>query len=317
VDVYFVITPGVVLLDLAGPAEAFRVAAAAGANFRLHFTGARKASTSSLGVALDKIAALPQTIAPHSIVFLLGALRAAWQEGRKDREKIAAWLKRIASPDTRICSVCSGAFLLAEAGLLEGRRCTTHHTLCERLGEAAPGAIILDDRIFVQDGNIYTSAGITAGIDLALFLIGETAGQAVAAQAARELVVYFRRAGDDPQLSPWVMHRNHLHPGVHRAQDAILRDPARAWKLGELAGHAHMSVRNLTRLFRRHAGVSLTDYRQSIRIAYARQILSADTVSVEQVAERAGFASVRHFRRVWKQFESIAPALLKRAQAST
>ena len=306
-DIYFVVPSGAVLLDLAGPAEAFRIANSSAGSFALHFVGAHRAPETSIGIALRAIKPLPKKIPTGAVIFLLGSLRKSWSEDRAGQQKIVAWLARSATPEVRICSVCSGALLLAAAGLLDGRHCTTHHTLCEHLAKNYPFALVQRDRIFVQDGNLYTSAGITAGIDLALFLIGDIAGAQIAAHTARELVVYFRRTAEDPQLSPWVRHRNHLHPGVHRVQDAILREPTRVWTLAELADHAYMSVRNLTRMFRRNTAISLTDYQQSIRVAYARQLLSTTATSIEQVAQRSGFASARHFRRVWKKFDATPP----------
>src|SRR5439155_1994917 len=154
-------------------------------------------------------------------------------------------------------------------------------------------------RIFVDAGAICTSAGITAGIDLALYLIEQYAGPGIAQTVARDLVVYLRRTGNDPQLSPWLAHRNHLHPTVHRVQDAISRAPERAWALSDLARRAHTSVRNLTRLFRQHTGTTIVLYQQRIRIAYARQLLENPRNSLERVAQRVGLSSARSVRRAW------------------
>jgi transcriptional regulator GlxA family with amidase domain len=211
-------------------------------------------------------------------------------------------------PDTRVASICSGALLLAAAGLLDGRRCTTHHSLIDALQQAAPSAKVEENRLFVEDGPVLTSAGITTGIDLALYLIERHAGAELAARVARRLVVYQRRSGNEPQLSPWLAHRNHLHPAVHRAQDAIAQDPARSWSLAELADRAHVSGRHLTRLFAEHAGISVVTYQQGLRIARARELLADRQLSVERVAELTGFASARDFRRVWQRYESGAPS---------
>ena len=194
--------------------------------------------------------------------------------------------------------------LLAQAGCLDGRHCTTHHTLIADLQALAPRAQVVSDRIFVDDGEVLTSAGITTGIDLALYLIEQEAGAELAARVARRLVMYQRRGTHDPQVSPWLAHRNHMHPAVHRAQDAITQslaqDPARRWSLPELAEVACVSPRHLSRLFMLHTGISVLDYQQQLRMARAReQLAQQPALTQEQLAEACGFASARDFRRVW------------------
>ena len=121
---------------------------------------------------------------------------------------------------------------------------------------------------------------------------------------ARDLVVYLRRAGTDPALSPWVMHRNHLHPAVHRVQDAVARDPAASWGSAELAAVACTSARNLARLFAEHAHCSPLDYVQLIRFAFAKQLVTGSRLDLERVAARSGFRSAQHLRRVWSRWEA-------------
>ena len=157
---------------------------------------------------------------------------------------------------------------------------------------------------------MFTSAGVTAGIDLALHVIGKQLGHRVAAAVARDLVVYMRRAGGDPALSPWVMHRNHIHPVVHRVQDAVSRNPAAHWPADRLADVAHTSERNLARLFAQHARCSPLDYVQRMRVGLARELLTQSELSLERVAEMAGFSSAHQFRRVWRRWESVPPSQL-------
>lgn len=131
---------------------------------------------------------------------------------------------------------------------------------------------------------------------------------------ARHLVVYLRRGGDDPQISPWLEGRNHIHPAIHRAQDAIAADPARDWSVGALASLAHASPRHLSRLFNAHAGMSVTDYVNRMRLATAKDLLTGSRLAMESVAERSGFASARQFRRVWSRFHQGTPTRLRKAQ---
>jgi transcriptional regulator GlxA family with amidase domain len=149
---------------------------------------------------------------------------------------------------------------------------------------------------------------VTAGLDLALHLIGQQLGARVAADIARDLVVYLRRAGSDPALSPWVMHRNHLHPAVHRVQDAVTRDPSANWGSARLSAVACTSARNLSRLFAEHARCSPLDYVQLIRFAFARQLVTQSRLDLESVAARAGFRSAQHLRRVWSRWEMRPPS---------
>ncbi len=315
-DVYFVLTPQFLMLDFAGPAEAFRLAAGFGAPFKLHMVSPTPDVSSSLGLSVSGVAPLPMRLPADSLVIVSGNCDSAMHYQMPEAQRVIQWLSTVCGPRQRVASICSGALLLARAGLLDGRRATTHHTLIDRLRAEAPMARVDDDRIFVEDGPVCTSAGITAGVDLALHLIEREAGSAVAQQVAREMVVYLRRSGADPQLSPWLDHRNHLHPAVHRVQDAIIGEPHRPWSLADLADMAHMSVRNLTRLFKQHAGLSVLDYQQRIRIAYARQLLENPRHTVERVAELAGFGSARDFRRVWAKFEEAPPSEI-RAEART
>jgi transcriptional regulator GlxA family with amidase domain len=179
------------------------------------------------------------------------------------------------------------------------------------LRRAEPRARVLDNRIFVEDGPVFTSAGVTAGLDLALHVIGQQQGPRIAAEVARDLVVYLRRAGTDPALSPWVMHRNHLHPAVHRVQDAVARDPAARWSSAELAAVACTSTRNLARLFAEHARCSPLDYVQLIRFAFAKQLITQSSLDLERVAARAGFRSAQHLRRVWARWEARPPSAFR------
>jgi transcriptional regulator GlxA family with amidase domain len=170
---------------------------------------------------------------------------------------------------------------------------------------------VLDNRIFVEDGPVFTSAGVTAGLDLALYVIGQQLGPRVAADVARDLVVYLRRSGSDPALSPWVAHRNHLHPAVHRVQDAVVRDPTAAWTSNQLSSVACTSARNLARLFADHAQCSPLDYVQLIRFAFAKELITQSKLDLERVAAKAGFRSAQHLRRVWARWESQPPSAFR------
>jgi transcriptional regulator GlxA family with amidase domain len=306
-SVWFVLTPPVLLLDYAGPAEALRMAAESGAPFDLHHCAPVSRVATSIGTALDGLEPLPDTLPPGSLVVVVGTMETPEPGASEAFDAVTHWLKTVPAADTRIASICSGAVLLARAGRLAGRRCTTHFGLLDLLKHEEPTARVRDDCLFVDDGNVLTSAGITAGIDLSLYLIEQYAGEQLAADIARRQVVYQRRAGEYTQLSPWLAHRNHMHPAVHRAQDAISRDPARAWNVTDLAEAAHVSARHLSRLFAEHAGITILAYQQRLRVARAQQLLERQELTIERVAEQAGFASARDFRRVWRRYCDTPP----------
>jgi transcriptional regulator GlxA family with amidase domain len=309
-EVVFVLLPNLVLLDLAGPADAFRNAnLRVPGSYRLRCAAPQPSVAASVGLNLAGLEPLPARLAPGTILVLTGISG----DGIDPREPLTwaviEWL-RGAQPTLLLC-VCAGSVLAAHAGLLAGRECTTHHEHLDTLRRVEPHARVLENRIFVEDGPVFTSAGVTAGLDLALHVIGQQLGPRVAADIARDLVVYLRRAGTDPALSPWVMHRNHLHPAVHRVQDAVARDPAARWSAAQLSAVACTSARNLSRLFAEHARCSPLDYVQLIRFALARQLVTQSHLDLEHVAARAGFRSAQHLRRVWSRWELRPPSALR------
>lgn len=207
----------------------------------------------------------------------------------------------------QLASVCTGAFVLGEAGLLDGRRCTTHWTRIGELRRRYPAARVLDDRLFVSDGPITTSAGIASGIDMSLALIERLDGPLVAAAVAREMVVYLRRDGGHRQQSVYLDYRTHLDPGVHRVQDAIVQEPAARITIERLADVAAMSPRNLTRSFRRATGISIKEFTTRIRVELARTLLNDPSTTVEAVARRCGFATARQLRRAFRNEVGTSP----------
>ncbi|QCR34620.1 GlxA family transcriptional regulator [Nissabacter sp. SGAir0207] len=294
--VCFVTLPGVMALDLTGPAEALQLAG----GFDLRYIGPEPQVTSSTGLVLGAIAPLPESIPAGAILVLPGVSDSQVWFDTPVAQAVAAWLRPLRETIeqgalTLVC-ICSGSLLAARAGLLEGYQCTTHHEVIARLRAQAPTAQVLENRIFVEDRQIITSAGITAGIDVALHLIAHEQGPLAATRVAHEMVVYFRRSGDDPQLSPWLRYRNHLHPALHRAQNALLAAPENCWPVEAVAACAHVSTRHLRRLFREHLGISVRDYHEQLRLAVARQRLQAG-YGVENAALAAGFSSARQLRR--------------------
>jgi transcriptional regulator GlxA family with amidase domain len=313
-DVYFVVLPNLVLLDLAGPAEAFRLASRKlPGSYRMHFIAPARALQAAVGLQLGALEPLPATLTEDSIVVLTGVSGEFVDFNDPATRRVIAWLQSgVVAPALLVC-VCAGSVIAGKAGLLDGRECTSHHAHIEELRAVAPRARVVDNRIFVEDGRVLSSAGVTAGLDLALHVIGAQLGPPVAAEVARDLVVYLRRSGTDPALSPWVQHRNHLHPAVHRVQDAVTRKPAASWTSSELAAVACTSPRNLARLFAEHAHCSPLDYVQLIRFAFAKELVTQSQLDLERIAARAGFRSAQQLRRVWARWEPRTPSAFRAA----
>jgi transcriptional regulator GlxA family with amidase domain len=294
--VYFLMLPNVLSLDVSGPAETLRLAG----QFSLHYISPLPQITCSIGMTLSQLLPLPERLEDGAILVVPGVGDSQRFFANEPAEQARHWLATL-QPDlqrqriTLVC-VCSGALLAAQAGLLDNHQCTTHHDVIERLRQQAPRALVKENRIFVEDRSLFTSAGITAGIDLALHLISRQCGATRAMEIAREMVVYFRRSGDDPQLSPWLRYRNHLHPAVHRAQDVMAAEPEAEWSVPQVAEKAHVSSRHLARLFRSHIGISVREYHEQLRLAVAQQRLQQG-YGLEKAALAAGFSSGRQLRR--------------------
>ncbi|MFC4158479.1 GlxA family transcriptional regulator [Chitinimonas lacunae] len=299
IPVYLLLLPGVLMLDYAGCAEALRLANKQGSAFTLHHIGPEPHPASSLGLLLGGVEPMPDHLPDGAWIVVPGQTTVSIDSQPAARQAAVRWLRGIWREGLQLVTICSGALLAAQCGLLDGRRCTTHHSLIERLRHSAPNARIEDDRVFVIDGPFATSAGITTGIDLTLELLSRQLGPKLALDVAREMVVWLRRDDSTPQLSPWLSHRSHLHPAVHRVQDAIAAEPTRPWQREELAAIGCVSARHLSRLFRQYAGISLLDYQHSLQLALVEPLLRDNGQSLERIAESAGFGSVRDLRRVW------------------
>jgi len=315
IDVYVVLPPRTLLLDVAGPVEVLRRANLIQGMVRFHvrYVAPTRTLRTSIGLDVSGIEPLPRQIAEDAMVVIGGNADTlldgsiAQPADALHEAKIVDWLRTAIHPGHRLITICSGALLAARAGLLDGYTCTTHFLRCEELATLAPHARVLENRLYVEDRDRLSSAGVTAGIDLMLHVVAQLTDHACALAVARYLVVYLRRSGSDPQLSPWLEGRNHIHPSVHRVQDAIASDPARPWPARRLAQIAGTSPRHLSRLFQEHVGMHLADYRNRLRGALARELIGQTRLDMERVAERAGFASARQLRRVWQKLYSSPP----------
>jgi transcriptional regulator GlxA family with amidase domain len=319
IQVYVVLPPRLLLLDVAGPLEVVRWAnhVQTAVQFEVHYVGPSSSLRTSIGLTLAAIDPLPDRLPRGALVVLAGDVEQVMPRGLTcpkesasddaDEEAIVEWLRAVIGPGHKLISICSGALLAGRAGLLDGRACTTHHSCCTELARLAPKASVLENRLYVEDGECYSSAGITAGVDMMLHIVSQLTDQSCAVAIARYLVVYLRRSGADPQLSPWLEGRNHIHPAVHRVQDAIAGDLTKCWTLSRLARIAGAGNRHLSRLFKENVGMSIKDYCNRLRVALAKELLSQTSLDMERVAEQAGFASSRQLRRAWRRVYATPP----------
>jgi transcriptional regulator GlxA family with amidase domain len=327
VDVHFVLLDGSLILDWAGPAEALRLtnqslqAKGRPAAFELHFTGPRTDTVSSVGARVSQLAPLPDLSQPQrpQWVVLVGQPGDRVELDSPAARELLHWLRglRLAEGRLELMCICAGTVVAAHAGLLARHKATTHHHHLQELRETAPDCEVLANRVFVLDPPVYSSAGVTTGIDLTLHRIAALLGPALAAEVAQAMVVALRRGPQDPELSPFLNHRNHLHPVVHRVQDAVSQAPQDDWSVPRMAERGHTSPRHLARLFEEHAGVSPLTYLQQIRLAVARAALQSGH-NVTQAAQMAGFSSDTQLRRAWHRhgYEGAPTEAMDRSQSS-
>jgi transcriptional regulator GlxA family with amidase domain len=301
--VAFVVFDGIKLLDVAGPAEVFAEANRFGASYDVVMAsvdaqdvvtsvGSRLAVSSSIG-----------SITRADTVVVSGGDNLV---GRPIDPDLVAAVKTVRSRTRRMASICTGSFIMAQAGLLDGRRATTHWRHTGLLSRAFPRISVEPDAIFVRDGDIYTSAGVSAGIDLALALVENDHGAGLTRDVARSLVVYLKRAGGQSQFSALVESPSPERSQLRAVTEAIAADPGADHTVKTLAAQASLSTRQLTRLFQSELGTTPARYVETIRIDAARSALDAGR-SVADSARMAGFGSAETLRRVFVSQLGLSP----------
>jgi transcriptional regulator GlxA family with amidase domain len=295
--VVFLLVPGLHLLDLAGPAQAFGTAADLGCGYELAYVAGQEDVPSAQGVTLRATTKWP-ALSTGDLIIVPGWRASPVIAGTGPLAD--ATLKVLAAHHANggtVASVCAGADALGRAGLLDGRRCTTHHDIQDELAQRYPRATVIRDVLYVIDDRVATSAGIASGIDLALHLIAVRDGPATAARVAREMVVYARRNGDEQQASAMLRHRSHLSDTAHRAQDHIEARFAGPLPLTEIATSCGVSQRTLTRRFTEATGLTPLRYQQLLRLERAEHLIGHGA-TVEAAARTVGFQDARMLRRL-------------------
>ncbi len=303
----FIIPPKVHLLDITGPAQIFYEAACNGAPVKLFFSTIftdQTESDSLCTLSFNQLTPYDQlTLNDGDLVFVPGIDFSLMTQDSflNSSRPFLRWLYVQHQNGATICSICIGAFLLAASGLLDQRACTTHWEFIDRLKSHYPKAMVQANRLFVQEDRIYTSAGVASGIDLSLYLLEQLWGPYFAAKIAKEAVVYFRRTLDDPQLNVFMQYRNHLDHRIHKAQDILMQSLDQKFTLEELAAKVSMSVRNLTRLFKKTTGITLGAYLNQLRAGLAEKLVG-EGYTLQATALHCGLKSTSQLRHLLKRY---------------
>ena len=301
--VVIVVFDDVTMLDVAGAGEVFAEANRYGGDYRVKIASVDgRDVTTSIGTRLGVTDAI-SSIESADTVMVAGS--NALPRRAIDLELVEA-IRSVAGRTRRLASICTGSFVLARAGLLDGRRATTHWHDVRLFARAFPDVTVEPDAIFVRDGDVFTSAGVSSGIDLALALVEMDHGAEVVRAVARWLVVYLKRAGGQSQFSVLIEADPPPQSPLRRATDAISADPAADHSVKSLAGRASLSTRQLTRLFQSELGTTPARYVEMVRIDAARAALDAGR-TVADTARMAGFGSPESLRRVFTDHLGISP----------
>ncbi|WP_320773692.1 GlxA family transcriptional regulator [Streptomyces sp. CRN 30] len=306
--VLLVLFDGVQSLDVTGPAEVF-------AGAEQHIPGSYRIRTASLdgdpvrtSSGLTLVPDLALTEAPAADVLLV----PGGQGTRRPDPPLTDWLRAHGPRAGRLVSVCTGAVRLAEAGLLDGRRATTHWAYCAKLARDHPAVDVDPDPIYVRDGHVATSAGVTAGIDLALALVEEDLGRETALSVARHLVVFLRRPGNQAQFSAQLAAQTARREPLRDVQTWISEHPGADLGVETLAARARLSPRHFARAFRAETGMSPGRYVDRVRIEHARRLLEDTRDGVEEISRASGYGTPEAMRRAFLKALGASPAEYRR-----
>ncbi|WP_343177313.1 DJ-1/PfpI family protein [Pseudomonas sp. 4810-S13] len=301
--------PRVQMLDVVGPADVFAEAARQLGNSRAY-------RSSVIGTVAGQIKGTNglRLATDDSIETFKGAIDTLLIAGSPSVNDVAHdahlrdWVRYQATRVRRIGSVCSGAFVLGAAGLLVGRRVTTHWNSSALLARQYPDAVVEPDSIFIRDGNLYTSAGVTAGMDLALALVEEDHGRDLALSVAREMVMYFKRPGGQSQFSAQLAAQTAERTNIRQIQTYIVDNLAADLSVALLAQRADMSERNFARVFKAEGGFTPAEFVELARIDQARRLIEGSNVSLKRLADQVGYANVDGFRRAFVRRLGVTPS---------
>jgi transcriptional regulator GlxA family with amidase domain len=301
--VAFIIPPTVELLDLSGPAQVFTEAKVYGMEIDIEFYQYSEEPVSTAGLGFGKLENYRTAKLKEGDFVIVPGMDNDYVNSIpfKAEREFFKWLKECSEKGITVCSICSGAFALGHAGLLKDTECTTHWRRVEALQLQFPQAKVVADILYIKSNNVYTSAGISAGIDLALAILEDLKGALFTHKVARGLVVYHRRSGTHKQQSIYLDYRNHINPQVHEVQDYMIDNLSKENSIESLASLVGMSPRNLSRVFKEKTGSTVLEYLTLLRKEYANTMLNNPEYTIEYIASRCGFKTARQLQRILKK----------------
>lgn len=298
----FIIPPTVELLDLSGPAQVFTEAKVHGMELEMEFYKFNEEPISTAGLGFSKIPDFKTAEVKQGDYIFVPGMDYDYVNSMsfKAERQFFKWLKDCSEQGVTVCSICSGAFALGHAGLLNNTECTTHWRRVNALQTQFPQAKVISDILYVKSNNVYTSAGISAGIDLALAILEYLKGALFTHKVARGLVVYHRRSGSHKQQSIYLDYRNHINPQIHEVQDFMIDNLSKENSIESLAEIVGMSPRNLSRVFKEKTGSTVLEYLTLLRKEYATTMLNNPEYTIEYIASKCGFKTARQLQRILK-----------------
>jgi transcriptional regulator GlxA family with amidase domain len=307
--VWILVVPGTGLLNIAGPSDVFGITnQVLGRNaYEVELVGpSAPVSRTRYGVTVSGIRPLPRTAARLPDIAIVAG--SPVRSGPEVDAKLVPWLRRYHRKITTVVSTCTGAFTLAKAGVLDGRRATTHWLYLEEFRTRFPAVHVVDEGIFVQDGNVWTSAGVTAGIDLMLALVEHEQGHAVAMSVAKLLVLFLRRSGNQAQFSSALQRQEKEPPKLHDISAFVLEHIDEPLPVQRVAKGVGMSVRTLSRFCRDHLSESPAELVRRLRIDEARRLLEETPLPLKDITARTGLGDASTLWRVFTQRLGVTPA---------
>ena len=303
VKLAFIVPSTVELLDLSGPVQVFTEAKFYGFEADIEFYSYQTEPVSTAGIAFAKVSSYKEADLKEGDFLFVPGMSNEYVTGDEFRgeDLFFEWLRENADRRVNVCSICNGAFALGEAGLLDGRECTTHWRRTEELQRRFPNAKVLADIMYVNSDNIYSSAGISAGIDLALGILEHLRDSRFVHKVARGLVVYHRRRQSHSQQSIYLDFRNHINPKIHEVQDYLVENIAGENSIETLASVVAMSPRNLSRVFKEETGSTIVEYLTRLRLEHARTLLNNPEYTIDYIASQCGFKTARQLQRILKE----------------
>jgi transcriptional regulator GlxA family with amidase domain len=296
----FLLLPEIHLMDLAGPDQAIHEAIEYGANFEIEYCNLQNNITSTSGLPIGNVNHFSKAKLNKGDFLFIPGSNASYllSENFKNQFDLLNWIKTNHQKGINICSICAGAFALAECGLLDNIASTTHFKRTKQLQELYPKTKVVENILFTETNGIYTSAGIASGIDLTLHIIEKLKGSHFAHLVARELVVYNRRNGNAAQESELLQFRNHIHTGIHKTQDWIIENINHKTNLIDLSEIANMSERNFTRTFKKETHITVNEFITLIRKEKINELLKNPDLSRIEIANKVGLQSERQLSRL-------------------